>query len=477
MVITIDRRATAAGLACGVLGAVGLLVVPASGSQDPGQVSEQNLASHSAQYFGVGQPLDSSSAASISAAEASADPTHLVTLAQGLTAQVVSANAAPPNLDQMVLWPRTNPQWIIACNEQGTADPGVVRISLATGASTTIVTGTTECDPVRATPWGTVLFGEEAGGGANGGAMYELLDPAGTTGVSLDRSTGAFTGGTGATNLVRRDALGRLSFEGLAIYPNGVTYYGDENRPSSGAAGGAYFKFVPTHPLTPGTTSIASLDDSPLAAGSIYGLRLGLRNGGTDYGQGTQTGRGSWVAVAGSDLRAAAATLHLTGYYRPEDADIDGAAAQAGRVRFCGNNTGNEADDGNWGETLCITDGTLADATAGSSVPTAQYLVLGNPAFAMPDNIAYQASRRNWIIHEDADTTAGYPHNDDLWDCLGDGADADLQSDGCIRIGTLNDLTAEWTGGFFDATGQHFYVSVQHNVSGAGTILDITGWK
>ena len=26
-------------------------------------------------------------------------------------------------------------------------------------------------------------------------------------------------------------------------------------------------------------------------------------------------------------------------------------------------------------------------------------------------------------------------------------------------------------------TGKHFYVSVQHNVTGKGTILDITGWE
>ena len=42
---------------------------------------------------------------------------------------------------------------------------------------------------------------------------------------------------------------------------------------------------------------------------------------------------------------------------------------------------------------------------------------------------------------------------------------------------TLNDLTAESTGGFFDASGTHYYVSIQHNSSGFGTILDITGWK
>jgi len=67
--------------------------------------------------------------------------------------------------------------------------------------------------------------------------------------------------------------------------------------------------------------------------------------------------------------------------------------------------------------------------------------------------------------------------NNDLWDCLPDGQDADLMSDGCLRIGTLNDLTAEWTGGIFDASGDRFFVSIQHNISGHGVVLMITGWK
>ena len=69
------------------------------------------------------------------------------------------------------------------------------------------------------------------------------------------------------------------------------------------------------------------------------------------------------------------------------------------------------------------------------------------------------------------------PRNNDLFDCLGDGADQDQMSDGCIKIGTLNDLTAEWTGGIFDASGKRFFVSVQHNVTGFGVVLEITGWK
>ena len=69
------------------------------------------------------------------------------------------------------------------------------------------------------------------------------------------------------------------------------------------------------------------------------------------------------------------------------------------------------------------------------------------------------------------------PRNNDIWACLDDGSDDDTLSDGCIRIATLNDLDAEMTGGFFDPTGQHYYVSIQHNSSGAGIVLDVTGWR
>jgi secreted PhoX family phosphatase len=182
----------------------------------------------------------------------------------------------------MVLWPSAaNAQYLIACNEEGTAQPGLQRINIATGAAATIVTGTTVCDPVRQTPWGTILFGEENGGGPTGGRMYELVDPVGTTGVTLDRTTGLFTGGTGATNLTARPALGRLSFEGLGILPNGVTYYGDENRPSAGTAGGAYFKFVPTslytRPTVRSRTSQTPRTHPVRSSASGWGSEAGTR--------------------------------------------------------------------------------------------------------------------------------------------------------------------------------------------------------
>jgi Bacterial protein of unknown function (DUF839) len=463
---------------------VALTVGVAGAFTDFGSFVQQQLRDRSGQLYGVKGPLAHSSTASITAAQAAAHPERLATVAKSLKVRVVSHGVAAPNLDQIGLWPDdAHPTWMIVCNEQGVTDPGLVRINLATGAQEVIVTGTTECDPVRRTPWGTILFGEEAGGGPSGGRMYELVDPIHTTGVTLDRASGTFSGGSGAANLTARPALGRLSFEGLAIYGNGVTYFGDENRPGTGVAGGAYFKFIPATLRDPGAGPVTKLADSPYAVpGKLYGLRLGLRSGATDYGQGTELGLGAWVPIppaADPDLRAQAAALKLTGYYRPEDAQIDLAAEAHSRVRFCANNTGNEPDDQLWGETVCISDGTIAQAGANTGVPEVQRLVQGSPAFAMPDNIAYQPHRGNWVIHEDAETNTPLqgPHNDDLWDCLPDGTDPDLQSDGCVRVATLNDLTAEWTGGTFDASGRHFYVSVQHNVSGFGVILDVTGWK
>jgi uncharacterized protein DUF839 len=445
-----------------------------------GEFRDQQLDAHSLQMFGIVTPVAASSTESISAVEAEADPTKLVTLAKGLQARVLSAKAnLGANIDMMALWPNeSNPTHIIACNEtDSTTTASLQRIRLSDGSVETILTGMIDCDPVKRTAWGTVIFGEENG---NTGWLLEIINPLNTTGVTFNRNAGSFSGGVGTGNLATRPAVGRLSFEGLALYPNGVLYYGDENRPSQGTPGGAYFKFIPAVPWS--GAPITNLSQSPLVSGAIYGLRLGKRNGNTDYGQGSNTGQGIWVPIPGpsfgnnADLRAFTASLKLTGYYRPEDLEVDPGALANGWVRFCGNNTGNESADHNWGETVCITDGTVAQALANTSIPELQYLVIGTPELAMMDNMAYQPGRGNWILHEDGDGPE-VGRNNDLWSCVDDGNDADHLSDGCVRIGTLNDLTAEWTGGTFDYWGNHFYVSVQHPIAGHGVILDITGWR
>lgn len=468
--------------ALGVL-AAGAVTASAIVVNDFGIQRDSELASEADDLFGVAKPLAASSTLSITKDAAIADPASLATVAKGLKVSVVSAGKAAPVIDQFALWPNAaKPKWIIACNEQGPTAPGLQRISLATGDAETILTGTNACDGVRLTAWGTILFSEESG---PSGATFELIDPLGTTGVTLDRATGVFSGGTGAANFARRDAVGRLSFEGHGLLPNGVMYYGDEKRPGgSTSVGGSYFKFVPTTPFVPGSPAVTSLAQSPLAAGQVFGLKVGNRN---DNGFGTSTGLGSWVPVPAAsvaDLGKFAVDNKLTAYYRPEDLEVSPTDLAKGDVKVCGNNTGNEASSSagrpqggrTWGETVCITDGTVAQSLAGTAIPEAQYFVVGSSDMAMTDNIAPQPGPEGrWLIAEDGDSEATLKNND-LFLCLKDGADVDDQSDGCVKVATLNDLTAEWTGPIFSADGEDLYVSVQHNISGAGTILKISGF-
>jgi len=334
---------------------------------DWGLDRQTQMENKSQTLFGVGQPLTASSTASISKAQALADPAGLVTLAKGLQASVVAAGPEDdvgPNADQMVLWPPSNPTHIILVNEEGSSEPGLQKVDLATGEATTILTGIDDNDPVRVTPWGTIVFGEEA----SDGAMYEIIDPLDPSleGTTLNRATQVFTPST--TKIKRIDGLGFDAFEGLAIMPNGVTYYGNELAAEAGAPAGAYYKFVPTTPRTPVSQAITNLSQSPYTSGKVYAFRAGTNS---NNGQGFQYGTGSWQELVGANgqlLKPLAVAAKATGYYRPEDVSIDEAALAAGNVRFCGNETGRDSAR-YWGETICFTDGTVAASASGSTTP------------------------------------------------------------------------------------------------------------
>lgn len=464
-------------------------VAATANAADFGQKVEQLAKAQSFSLFGLIGTLSASSTTDMDAAAINANPAGLLTVAPGLSVKVISANSnLGANIDQMVLWPNdTNPTHIIACNEDNSVS--VQRINISTGIAENIITsGMTSCDPVRMTPWGTIIVGEEAG---TNGRIFEIIDPLNTTGVTISGSLASTViAGANAANVVYRSALGALSFEGLTLLPNGVLYTSDENRPGSGNPGGAIFKFIPSTLWSAGTPAITNLSQSPLASGSLYGMRIGRNSSNTDFGQGNEFGRGSWISVGTStnaapiNLRAQATTLKLTSYYRPEDMDTDLKALAAGNVRFCGTDTGQDIPattsngDNHWGEVYCITDGTIAQAATATSIPEYQPLVIGDLDFAMMDNVAYQPGRGNWIINEDGEgPTYPTPRNNDIWDCLDDGADADHLADACVKVMSINDLSAETTGGVFDATGKRYFVSVQHNDSGHGVILEIDGWQ
>ena len=488
------------------------LAASTANALDFGQKIEQQAKTQSLALFGTLGTLGASSTAQAASTAAGCD---LISVAAGLTCNVVSEKPnLGANIDMMALYPNsTNPTHLIACNEQGASNVGVQRIRLSDGVVEDIISsGLTSCDPVELTPWGTVIVGEEAG---TNGRMFEILDPLATSGVTVT-GAGLSTVVSDNTHVRYLNALGQLSFEGISVLSNGVAYYQDENRPGNGNGGGGYFKFIPTT-LWTGGAPITDLNNSPLASGRVFALRLGRNSNNTDFGQGNNAGRGVWVEVTdgqfGSstttpsvnriNLRAAALTLKATTGYRPEDQDIDLKAASLGKVRVCGTNTGQDSTaaasngDNNFGTTFCITDGSIAGAAvintatqtvsgvgyvvnsgAGASIPEYQTLVEHFLDFGMPDNVAYQPGRGNWLINEDGDGATYTPaRNNDIWSCLDDGADKDQLSDACVKVATLNDLNAETTGGLFNATGKEYYVSIQHNVTGHGVVVKITGWQ
>src|SRR6185295_833536 len=96
-------------------------------------------------------------------------------------------------------------------------------------------------------------------------------------------------------HLVKRQAVGSLSFESFAIRPDGTMIYGDELAPGGGNAGGGIYKFVPAMPFQ-GGGPISVPAQSPLVSGAVYGLRVAA-SGSSNWGQGAETGNATWTAV------------------------------------------------------------------------------------------------------------------------------------------------------------------------------------
>src|SRR5262249_43802172 len=326
------------------VGIVALGARPAADERaaDFGMFVAGQLRAHAMELFGFHHPLEESAIGPFSGPSVDA-----LELAGGLSAKLISSsveNAA----DQIAMWPDDDhPTFLFVCDEE-TSVPAVQRVDLSKPANanaTAIVNGLVSCDPVRRTPWGTIIVAEEAG--ATGG-FYEIFDPVHiTTAINVtDRTTGA---NSDPLHLVKRQAVGSVSFESFAIRHDGTMIYGDELAPSGGAAGGAIYKFVPAVPFR-GGAPIPVPAQSPFASGTVYGLRVAASGSG-NWGQGAEIGKGSWTLVntaaasvtdaAGNIiLRNAQALQRFTGYYRPEDMDIDPIALANGVFRACWANTG-----------------------------------------------------------------------------------------------------------------------------------------
>jgi secreted PhoX family phosphatase len=473
---------------------------------DFGTFVESQLSEHSEQLFGITHPLEQSALGPYDGP----DNLQAIELAPGLHASVVSSSVASAS-DQIAMWPdNDHPTFLFVCDEE-TSIPAVQRVDLskpATSNATTIVTGLSSCDPVRRTPWGTIIVAEEAG--ATGG-LYELIDPVHINSPInvIDRDAGTTTD---PLHLVKRQAVGSLSFESFAIRQDGTMIFGDELAPSGGNAGGGIYKFVPAIPFQ-GNGPITVPGQSPLVSGSIFGLRVAAQ-GSTNWGQGAETGNGAWVAVnlAGANvvdaknnviLRNAQALQKFTGYYRPEDMDVDPIAAEKGVFRACWANTGRMShtdssvveNSGVKAEIMCLVENppsTAAPNPVTGTIPTVDRFIAGSEERGMFDNVAFQPHTGNLVVLEDNAVTSVKSVNplvtelrgNDLWICLPDGADDDVLSDGCVRFASIRDTSAEPTGFIFLGSGEEAFVNIQHRAANDalgntnhGALIKISGFK
>jgi hypothetical protein len=235
-----------------------------------------------------------------------------------------------------------------------------------------------------------------------------------------------------------------------------------DGRPGSGIAdadGGALFKFVPTT-LRTGSGPIAALSASPFTAGSSFALRV-VCDSSKKYGQGCEIGQGQWVSVGGATARADADAAGATGYYRPEDLDVDPTFSGTG-IRFCFANTGNTGAK-NYGEVLCAIDSSPNTATSDLTVEINRFLE-GDSQLNQPDNVSFQPGTGILYVIEDN----GFG---DVWACLPDGADRDIKSDGCVRMLSIKHAEAEPTGFIFHPDGSAI-VAIQHSDETAGLVDD-----
>lgn len=452
------------------------------GDDDFGLNIERQLNAKSTKLFGTGKPLGASAPGTVGPYRTVSHSAHeQVLVADGLTVEYLTRNAANAT-DMMAFYPAEHPTHLITCVEgarqtlaDGRLNPSVQRIRLADGHVETMLRGLMFCDGIRATAWGTVLVTEET---SSGGA-YEILEPLSVTEQAvLDRALGT---ATDPERVAKRTALPTMAWEGLAVLPSGVVIAGDELRPGSpaDADGGAIFKFIPTVPHAGGV--IGDLGQSPLAAGYVYAMQVSCVANGQQYGQGCEIGNAAWVPVNAATARVDADAAGATGYYRPEDLHQDPRYRDPEypeAVRFCWTNTGND-DAKNYAEVVCGVDRAplAADATQRSVV--VNRFVEGDTDFNSFDNLEFQPGTGNVYVIEDHD-------NGDIFACLPDGKDRDLKTDGCVKILSVTDSSAEPTGFIFDASGRTAYVSIQHSddalvppVDGYATddVLKITGFK
>lgn len=276
-------------------------------------------------------------------------------------------------------------------------------------------------DGLKWTPWGTLLFGEEAG--ANG-RLFEIVL------AQNDPMT--------AAAVIDRPAVGRMSHEGITVDAHGNVYVGDELN------GGAIFKFVPDN-------------YGDLSSGTLHALNVLDETAAPGVG----TGTAEWVALIPGqngvvtdpavNARAAAAEAGVTGYSRPEDNEMIGQT-----LYFTATGTNNVYAVALNGAPF-VTEFVAAGVNVGDT-----------DAFGLqdPDNLATDSAGNLYIVEDNNPA--------DIWVATPD-LDKDGRADSVLLFATLTTPGSEGTGIYFaPSQPRAMFVNVQHPADGNDMTILIT---
>jgi hypothetical protein len=198
------------------------------------------------------------------------------------------------------------------------------------------------------------------------------------------------------------------------------------------------------------------------------------------YGQGCETGKAGWIAVQAPTARADAA-LGATGYHFPAGLALDPVYADKAHpaaVRFCWANTQNGAAFAH-GEVLCAIDSVPGQAPAFERSVSVTRFLQGDGDFNSFTHLAFQPGSGILYVAEAA-------ANGDIFACLTDGADRDLETDGCVRAVSLKESGAVPGSFAFTADGKSLLFSIKGSndafmplVEGSATddVLLLTGFE
>jgi hypothetical protein len=262
------------------------------------------------------------------------------------------------------------------------------------------------------TPWGTLLFAEETGGGRLFEAFLDPDDP------------------TTITRVEERREVGILRHEGIEARADGTVFVIDELN------GGSIYKFEPT-------------TRGDLSDGRLYALKLtGLSDAEQKWNSATYSGKVGafeWVALDMDqvvvDADAAANAVNATEFGRPEDVEVIGSTLYVA----------NTSED----RVVAIDlnkDVLTSFVQAGVNAPVEDRNA-GVTGFNSPDNLAQGPDGRLWIVEDN--------YASDIW-----AADQDTDQDGTADkvelFASLKDTGAEISGIYFGKDPKALFFNVQH---------------